>query len=123
VVKEVIKALNPDWNPELFEYDPSTRSLALFGPGLKVLSTGANTAKCALRTLNLRALNLHGSGFSNIKDITVLNIETLDIRETEVLDLVPLMKMKYLKKLIVSPDRFPESMLEQVRRDIQVIVE
>jgi hypothetical protein len=31
--------------------------------------------------------------------------------------------MKYLKKLIVSPDRFPEGMLEQVRRDIQVIVE
>ena len=123
VVKEVIKALNPDWNSEFFEYDPSTRSLALSGPGLNVLSTGTNTAKCALRTLNLRTLDLHGSGFFNIKDITVLNIETLDIRETEVLDLVSLVKMKYLKKLIVSPDRFPESMLEQVRRDIQVIVE
>jgi len=123
VVKAVIEMLNPDWNAERFEYDPSTRSLALSGPGLKVLSTGTNTAKCALRTLNLRTLDLHGSGFFNIRDITVLNIETLDIRETEVLDLVPLMKMKYLKKLIVSPDRFPESMLEQVRRDIQVIIE
>lgn len=122
VVKAVIEALNPNWNSERFEYDPSTLSLTLSGSGLKVLSTGSNTGKCALRTLNLRTLNLHGSGFFNIGDISVLNIETLDIRETKVHDLVPLTKMKYLKKLIVSPDRFPESMLKQVRGDIQVIV-
>lgn len=123
VVKAVIEVLNPDWDSSHFKYDPSARSLALSGPDLKVLSTGINTAKCALRTLNLRTLDVHGSSFSNLRDITVLNIETLDIRETEVVDLIPLLKMKYLKKLIVSPDRFPDSMLEQVGRDIRVVVE
>lgn len=123
VVKAVIEVLNPDWDAERFEYDPAARSLALSGPGLRVLSTGTNTSKCALRTLNLRSLDLHGSGFFNLRDITILNIETLDIRDTEVVDLLPLLKMKYLKKLIVSPDRFPTNMLEQVGRDIQVLVE
>ena len=53
----------------------------------------------------------------------VLNIETLDIRQTDVVNLELLKNMKYLKKLIVSPDRFPESQLEEVRRDIEVVVE
>jgi len=66
---------------------------------------------------------LHGSGFFNLKEVEVLPIETLDIRQTEVLDLVPLLVMKDLKKVIVSPSRFPESMLEQIRKVITVAVE
>jgi tetratricopeptide (TPR) repeat protein len=123
VVKSLIQTLNPDWDPRGFEYNPTTRSLALSGPGLMVLTTGPNTAKSALRTLNLRALDLHGSGFFNLQDIMVLNIETLDIRQTKVVNLELLKNMKYLKKLIVSPDRFPESQLEEVRREIEVVVE
>jgi len=123
VVKAVIERLNPEWDPNRFEYDPSARSLALSGPELKVLSTGTNSLKCALRTLDLWALDLHGSGFSNLKNIEVLKIQTLDIRQSAVLNLGPLEKMTYLKKLIVSPGRFPESMLNKVRGDIQVVVE
>ena len=123
VVKSLIQTLNPDWDPRGFEYNPTTRSLALSGPGLMVLTTGPNTAKSALRTLNLRVLDLHGSGFFNLQDIMVLNIETLDIRQTDVVNLELLKNMKYLKKLIVSPDRFLESQLEEVRREIEVVVE
>jgi len=123
VVKSLIQTLNPDWDARGFEYNPTTRSLALSGPGLMVLTTGPNTAKSALRTLNLRVLDLHGSGFFNLQDIMVLNIETLDIRQTNVGNLELLKNMKYLKKLIVSPGRFPETQLEEVRRDIEVVVE
>jgi len=123
VVRAVIGVLNSDWNASQFDYDPSMRFLSLSGPGLRVLSTGQDTARCALRTLSLRTLDLHGSGFFNLKEVVVLPIETLDIRQTEVLDLAPLLGMKDLKKVIVSPSRFPENMLEQIRKELTLAVE
>ena len=123
VVMAMIRVLNPDWDTSQYDYEPSARRLSLAGPGLRILSSGENTSRCALRTLNLRTLDLHGSGFFNLNELAVLNIETLDIRQTEVLDLAPLMAIKDLKKVIISPGRFPESMLEQIRKGIIVAVE
>jgi len=123
VVKAVIEKLNPDWDAEPFEYDASTRSLALSGSGLKVLSTGTNPFKCALRTLYLRSLDLHGSGFKNLQTIMVLNIDTLDLRQTAVSNLDLLESMKYLNKVTISPGLYPESTLSRLRQVFEVVVE
>jgi serine/threonine-protein kinase len=123
VVKAVLAKLNPEWNAEGFEYDPYSRSLAISGVGLKVLSSGLNTAKCALRTLNLRSLDIHGSSFSNLKNVMVLHVESLDIRQTGVLDIGTVKKMPYLKKLTVSPGRYPTGVLKQLRQKIEVVEE
>ena len=123
VVRALVELANPDWKDGRFDYDPVAHSLLLSGSGLRMLNIGiTNSGRCALSTLDLRSLDLRGTEFSNLKDIKGLEIETLDLRDTAVLDLSDIKKLKYLRKLTVSPDRYPKGAIRAMRKQMDVVV-
>ena len=58
-----------------------------------------------LKFLNLKHLNLSNTNFSNLNQLSELELETIDLSHTPVMDLRPLLKIKELKEITPSPNQ------------------
>ncbi|MDD7984899.1 serine/threonine-protein kinase [Lentisphaera marina] len=58
-----------------------------------------------LKFLNLKQLNLSNTNFSNLNQLSELELESIDLSHTPVMDLRPLLKIKELKEITLSPNQ------------------
>ena len=58
-----------------------------------------------LKYLYLDHLNLSNTNFSNLNQLTELELKTIDLSHTPVMDLRPLLKIKSLKEITLSPNQ------------------
>jgi serine/threonine-protein kinase len=101
------------WNQQLdakgFIYDPISRHLILNDPKISEIAprvmTGAR--QCFLAPLKLKSLDLRGSSFHDTQQLKGLNhLESIDLRNTLVTDLSPLLQLPSLKEVRLSPQQF-----------------
>lgn len=126
ILREALTALNPGDKELVWEYAPKSKSLKLGGTRLSVLSImrkGTPHRLSLLRFLNPLSLNLRGSGLTDLREITGLNLHGLDLRETRVSNLQPLGQMRSLRRLRVSPGQFEPQQLSELPTWIDVVVE
>ena len=82
------QSLNLSDNIGLFHLDSD------FGADLKI--------SCLLKFLNLKTLDLTNTNFSNLNQIKELDLEELNLANTPVMDLRPLLNMESLKRVILD---------------------
>ncbi|MCM8530792.1 MAG: protein kinase [Lentisphaeraceae bacterium] len=75
-----------------------------------------------LITENLRSLNASYTQISNLRRLENSPIQILDISHTLVKDLTPLLKMKYLRNLVVHKNQFSEKKLAVIPPQIEVTI-
>ena len=107
VVKELIKCWNKDWNSNNFEYDQQKFTLKIWGENLHVLKGNGkySSHQPFLRYLKIQHLILSGSKIENLNQISNLNIQTLDISNTNIQNKVELKLLPELTKLIIDKNQ------------------
>lgn len=126
---EVVCALlfgwNQHWTQGEFEYDSIDQSLKLSGDQLKVFARMLNyesSGQSPLRYLNIRSLDVRGTGLHDLNEIRTLRIEALDIRGTDIIDLKPISQFPLLKSLVLGSGQFTEFQLADLPRGLDLIV-
>lgn len=122
IIQAMLSLTNLDWKDPVFEYHPGTQSLRLSGSGLRSLYRAggrrdekATPVRSLLRLLDLRSLDMRGSGIADLWNLEGVDLHALDIRRTPVTDLEPLTGMVSLRELIVEPGQFSKEQLAVLR--------
>ena len=113
---------NDHWIKPEFHYDKETQSLYLHGDNFSNLGM---YDKFGRQALLLKPLIKHlDVSNSEVEDLTYLygsQVESLNISNTYVNDLSPLLKLNKLRKLTISKKQFSKEELELLPSKIKVI--
>lgn len=130
VVEAMLRMNNPGWEEGEFVYDKRRKHLRVSGSGLTTLfrrgawySSKTVPARCLLRLLEIRSLDISGSGIADLRKLDGLNLDELDLRDTPATDLSPLATMLQLRMLKVDAGQFNDAQLAVLRGQVKVVVE
>lgn len=112
ILREVLGALNPQCVDMILEYNGDAKSLRIQGKGVRCLSITPTLS--LLRLLDTNSLNLRGTSVENLRGLDGLRLHDLDLRGTPVRDLKPLVQMRSLRRLLVSPGQFKPQQLSDL---------
>ncbi|MDP0492387.1 MAG: serine/threonine-protein kinase [Verrucomicrobiota bacterium JB023] len=105
-VKQLLLQNNPRWAERHFDFRPESGALTIRGRNFFHLSHRSmkdNPARCLLRFLDPKSLDLSSTDFWNLSILSELRLMELDIRDTDITSLAPLREMRSLRQVIVSP--------------------
>ncbi|MCM2372537.1 serine/threonine-protein kinase [Aporhodopirellula aestuarii] len=129
VVQAWIEINNHKWqNPEMV-YEANTETIRLRGKGLtrlaRIFSGGgpANQKLCLVYILKPRVLDLREIEISRLSDLTGLELQELDIRQTPVTNLLPLQNNRSLRRVYIDPDQVSEFQLANLPESIEIVQE
>ena len=74
-----------------------------------------------MRTLNIQFLDLKSTDFRDLSQIKGLKLKSLDLRDSKVLSLKPLIGAEICEEVIVLPGQFHKREIENVSNEIKVI--
>ncbi|EDM27116.1 hypothetical protein LNTAR_15642 [Lentisphaera araneosa HTCC2155] len=123
-VKYILKRVNPNWDESIFDYDEKAEVLTISGKGFKRFEVEANELDqrgtllskpvCLIDSLKIKKLYLSGTEVFNLWSIGGSNLELLDISNTKVQDLSPIVTMKELEILVLSKGKYSEAELKKL---------
>ena len=122
----VLGIINPEWQAEgdaVFEI--SRVGIKISGRGMTRMrfDTGQyRSFRNVLRVLSPRALDLRGSGVSDVLELTGLELLELDVRETPMDSLHKFPLMRSLRVLRVDEGQFSEEELKRLPDYIEVVI-
>lgn len=124
IVEAVLRGWNDWWTKGMFEYDPDTQSLVLEGENLSkfAMKAGDYSGESPLRFLEIRTLDARHTGLHDLNQIIALQIQSLDIRDTKIVDLLPINQFGSLEKLIVAPGQFTDAQLAVLSPELNVSI-
>jgi serine/threonine protein kinase len=121
VVEQALLLWNDHWRDPIFHYDKLNQSLRVSGDNFETL---AMHDKFGCQSLLLKPLIKHlDVSNSEFKDLSYLygsQVESLDIRNTYVRDLTPLLKVNTLRKLIITENQFTQKELKILPSNIKI---
>ena len=126
ILQVVLEIINPEWQAEgdaVFEI--SRVGIKISGRGMTRMRfyTGQyRSFRNVLRVLSPRALDLRGSGVSDVLELTGLELLELDVRETPMDSLHKFPLMRSLRVLRVDEGQFSEEELKRLPDYIEVVI-
>ncbi|MCM8531603.1 MAG: serine/threonine protein kinase [Lentisphaeraceae bacterium] len=123
VVKAILKVWNPDWDMTGFSYDPVKQRVDISNKDIKMLcyKPVASSNKCILRFLKFNALILAGSGVYDLKQISDLKNDFLDIKDTPINNLRPIRNITQLKYLWLRKNQFSPEQLSLIPSRVKIV--
>lgn len=115
---------NPEWNPVQFQYNSTTAALKISGSQFSTIcmTTGKFTVNF-LSTLNLKHLDLSGTNFYSPSQLKGLDrLESLNLADTLVKQMVNFKLVPHLKELTVSKNQFSAKKLKQVPKNVRLLI-
>ena len=126
ILQAVLEIINPEWLAEgdaVFEI--SGVGIKVSGREMKRMRffTGQyRSFRNVLRVLSPAALDLRGSGVSDVIELTGLELLELDVRETPMKSLEKFPPMRSLRVLRVDDGQFSEEALKRLPKYIEVVI-
>ncbi|MGJ8658194.1 MAG: serine/threonine protein kinase [Akkermansiaceae bacterium] len=121
ILYQMMKVLNPNWKEQVFLYSIEDSSLKLSGKGLTNLSKNKNHIS-VIKIIDPRKLDLRGAHTYNLDSLKSLNLIEIDLRQTPIKSLSPLIEMRSLRRVIVSPGQFSKAEIDQLPSSIEVVL-
>ncbi|EDM28823.1 hypothetical protein LNTAR_09639 [Lentisphaera araneosa HTCC2155] len=123
IIKQLIKTWNPDWDTNNLFYSIHNSSLTLRGHELSVLSDNSpySSHYSFLRFLKFKKLDLRESNIAVMRHLNGLDLQTLDIRETQVQNLHPHKATRDISTVIINPGQFPEESINHLPPAVKII--
>ena len=126
IFEGVLEILNPEWKAkEDAVFRISRVRITVSGRGLTRMRfhTGQyRSFRNVLRVLSPTALDLRGSGVSDVLELTGLQLLELDVRETPIKSLEKFPPMRSLRVLRVDEGQFSEEELNRLPGYIEVVI-
>ena len=121
-IKAVFRVWNPKWDGSKFNYDRTQSRLSIFNPQLKLFRSKApvRSSLCPLQFMKITHLSLRNSGVYDLSQIAELKIQSLDIRDTKVINLKPIQQMSQLTSLTVNNNQFTEKQLSVIPKNVTI---
>ena len=126
ILQAVLEIINPEWQSEgdaVFEI--SGAGINVSGRGMTLMrfyTAQYRSFRNVLRVLSPRALDLRGSGVSDVLELTGLELLELDVRETPLKSLHQFPLMRSLRVLRVDEGQFSEEELKRLPDYIEVVI-
>jgi serine/threonine protein kinase len=114
ILRDVLAAINQQGAEIELDFDAARRALSIRGASVRLLSIPAPKGyedHCQLRFLDPLELSVRGTGVKDLAQLSGLGLIELDIRETDVGSLLPLHRMRSLRRIVVSPGQFTAGQL------------
>ena len=126
ILQAVLEIINPEWKAEEDAVFRISRvGIKVSGRGLTRMrfDTGQyRSFRNVLRVLSPRALDLRGSGVSDVLELTGLELLELDVRKTPMKSLEKFPPMRSLRVLRVDEGQFSEEELKRLPDYIEVVI-
>jgi serine/threonine protein kinase len=124
VVKVLFELWNPRWDGSSYHYDPVKQSISCSGNYCNDLRMFDQFGfKTLLMTPIVKHLDVSHSTVHKLVQFENTNLESLNISNSRVKDLSPLNKIETLRQVTISPNRFPQEMIEGLNPRIKVIIQ
>jgi hypothetical protein len=126
IVREVLAAINPESHDLSLDFDPTRRALAVQGSGVRFLSlppSFADSQLSLLRVVDPLELSLRGIALRDLEELNGLRLIRLDLRDSQVGNLLALRDMRSLKRLLISPGQFTSDQLSVLPEWVEVAEE
>lgn len=126
ILQAVLEIINPEWQSEgdaVFE--TSGAGIKVSGRGMTLMrfyTAQYRSFRNVLRVLSPTALDLRGSGVSNVIELNGLELLELDVRETPMKSLEKFPPMRSLRVLRVDEGQFSEEELKRLPDYIEVVI-
>ena len=119
-IKHILLRLNPLWDENNFDYNPSTERLIISGINFKHLNYSYGVMSPIL-VLRIKSLVLRGTGIESVEGLKDAPIRSLDISDTN----VPFHNLlnnqsKALLRIVVQSDQYKKKQLNQLPGVIEV---
>jgi len=127
---KVIEALLQVWNKTehqsfTFNYNLTSKSLALHGSGLKILQadSAVGSGKSLIRFLDIETLDISETKVYDLNQISeLIHLKKLDIRDTLITNLTPLKNLPALQTLVIKEGQFDSKALKSVPKKLSITV-
>ena len=126
IVREVLAAINPESHDLSLDFDPTRRALAVQGSGVRFLSlppSFGDSQLSLLRVVDPLELSLRGIPLRDLEELKGLRLIELDLRDSQVDNLLALRDMRSLKRLLISPGQFTSDQLSVLPEWVEVAEE
>jgi len=129
LVHVVLKIWNPNWTEDQFNYQPELQKLSLAGKNLNQLTYHHRSSSDVrnwdltvniIGSLPIRELDLSQTDYYDFASLQHLNLETLDIRNTNIHRLLNIENFKSLRKLKLSKNQIPQNELTALPSQLEV---
>lgn len=128
-VHELLKQYNPQWDNGTFMYNPAAKKLSLGGAGLSKLTVDSVTENAELQsiallqTLEIDYLDLRNTEIYDLSEVSDLKLKKLDIRDTLINSCEGIVQhLPTLQVLIVSKDQLQDSNLLEKSSKIKLLI-
>ena len=132
LVEVTLRIINQDWKGK-FIYDEVSQSLKIEGKNFSKIALKPEELSIRINTplrrvslvdsLPVRKLDISGTGITNLRAISDLEIEILIMKDLNVDGFAPLEHIKSLKRIVISKDQFTEKKLRLIPAGIDIIQE
>ena len=124
IAEAVLHNFNQKWDNAIFEFDPIANTLVVGGEHLHTfLSDRYHTSQSnLLRTLKINKLVIKSKNFTNLENISMLYLASLDIRETSVTQIPSKHELNLISQIICRPDQFTKDELKHLPKHITLTV-
>ncbi len=126
IVQEWVSINNPNWTSPELTFNSTNRSVRLRGQGLTTLSRTLvrdwppGVKVNLLYSLSPKKIDIRGTDFQDLQEIRGLTTHEIDISNTKVNDLSPLVENKHLRRIVISKGQFPQSQIAMVPKSISI---
>jgi serine/threonine protein kinase len=122
VIQQLLQCWNPEWDIEQFSYDKEHLTLRLRGKELKKIIDNSpfSSNLCFLRFLKIETLDIRETNIIGLSQINGLNISKIDIRNTPINSLHPHNATKGIIEVILNKGQFDQESLERIPHSIKL---
>ena len=121
IARSLLLIMNPDAVDPSLDFSDDNRHVSISGTGVKSLRL-AGTGRCYLRVFDPLAVSISSRAFTDLNELSGLRLYELDIRGTEVRNVLMLNEMRSLRRMVVSPGQMPPEKLRRLSKYIEVVV-